>query len=161
VTGRRARDAGGPAARSRTRSERGSALVEVTWLSILLLVPLLFVVLAVFEVQRSAFAVEAATRTAGRAYSLAPSQGEAAGRARVAAAVAMADQGLDGAAGSMVLTCDPDPRACLTPGSVVRVRMTYQVDLPLMPDALGSDTPSIRVAAEHLVPYGSFREVRP
>jgi hypothetical protein len=142
-----------------SRSERGTALVEVTWLSILLLVPLLYVVLSVFEVQRSAFAVDAATRAAGRAYTLAPSQDVAAGRARAAAAVAMADQGLRAA--SMVLTCEPDPDACLSPGSVVRVRMAYQVDLPLMPDALGGNTPSIRVQAEHLVPYGSFREVRP
>ena len=41
------------------RGQRGSALVEVTWLSLLLLVPLLYVVLAVFEVQRSAFGVSA------------------------------------------------------------------------------------------------------
>lgn len=143
------------------RTERGSALIEVTWLSILLLVPLLYVVLSVFEVQRSAFAVNAATRAAGRAYTLAPSQDAAAGRARAAASVAMADQGLGIEAGSMVLTCDPDPDACLSPGSVVRVRMAVQVDLPLMPDALGEDTPSIRVAADHLVPYGSFREARP
>ncbi len=143
------------------RGERGSALVEVTWLSILLLVPLLYVVLAVFEVQRSAFAVDAATRAAGRAYTLAPSQEQAAGRARAAAAVAAADQGLRLTAGSMALSCDPSPDACLSPGSVVRVRVTYQVDLPLMPDALGADTPSIRVTAEQLVPYGSFREARP
>jgi Flp pilus assembly protein TadG len=143
------------------RTQRGTALVEVTWLSILLLVPLLYVVLSVFEVQRSAFAVDAATRAAGRAYTLAPSQAVAADRARAAAAVAMRDQGLDVAPGSMRLTCDPDPASCLSPGSVVRVRMVYQVDLPLMPDALGGDTPSIRVAADHLVPYGTFRETRP
>ena len=52
---------------TRPRGEAGSALVEVTWLSILLLVPLVYVVLAVFEVQRAAFAVDAATRAAGRA----------------------------------------------------------------------------------------------
>jgi hypothetical protein len=147
--------------RPRRRGERGSALVEVTWLSVLLLMPLLYVVLAVFEVQRSAFAVDAATRAAGRAYTLAPSEGEAAARAGAAAELAMADQGLHLAAGSMVTTCDPDPGACLTPGSVVRVRISYQVALPLMPDALGGDTPSIRVAAEHRVPYGTFREARP
>ena len=30
-----------------------------------------------------------------------------------------------------------------------------------MPDALGGNTPSIRVESEHSVPYGSFREDRP
>ena len=78
---------------TRRRDERGSALVEVTWLSILLLVPLVYVVLAVFEVQRSAYAVNAATRAAGRAYTLAPSEGEAAARARTAAAWPSATRG--------------------------------------------------------------------
>ena len=40
----------------RRRDERGSALVELTWLGLLLLVPLLWIVLSVFEVQRGAFA---------------------------------------------------------------------------------------------------------
>lgn len=144
----------------RRRDERGTALIEVTWLSILLLVPLLYVVLSVFEVQRSAFAVNAATRAAGRAYTLAPTQGEAAERARAAAAVALEDQGLDLSGGSMELSCEPVPRDCLSPGSVVRVRMARPVLLPLMPDALGGNTPSIRVEAVHTVPYGSFRERR-
>ena len=60
------------------RTERGTALVEVTWLSILLLVPLLYIVLAVFEVQRSAFAVTTAARSAGRAYVMAPDEASAA-----------------------------------------------------------------------------------
>jgi Flp pilus assembly protein TadG len=143
------------------RDERGSALVEVTWLSILLLVPLVYVVLSVFEVQRAAFAVDAATRAAGRAYTLAPSQAEARGRARGAAAVALADQGLSLRAAALTVSCRPDPGDCLTPGSVVAVSMTYPVRLPLVPDALGGGAPSIRVQADHRVPYGSFREARP
>ncbi|MEP7090583.1 MAG: hypothetical protein ABI776_10800 [Nocardioidaceae bacterium] len=146
---------------TRRRDQRGTALIEVTWLSLLLLVPLLYIVLSVFEVQRSAFAVDAATRAAGRAYTLAPSEGEAAARARAAASVALDDQGLALSRASMTLGCDPDPHACLSAGSVVHVRLVYPVDLPLMPDALGGDTPSIRVEADHSVPYGSFREDRP
>jgi hypothetical protein len=145
---------------TRHRDESGTALVEVTWLSILLLVPLLYVVLAVFEVQRAAFAVNAATRAAGRAYTLAPSQGEAVARARAAAAVALEDQGLTLADAAIETTCAPDPRDCLSPGSVIHVRMAFPVSLPLMPDALGGNTPSIRVEAEHTVPYGTFREDR-
>ena len=63
----------------RRRGEVGSALVEVTWLAILLLVPLLWIVVSVFEVQRGAFGVEGAARAAGRAYALAPT--DQAGRA--------------------------------------------------------------------------------
>ncbi len=145
----------------RRRDERGTALVEVTWLSILLLVPLVYIVLAVFVVQRSAFAVSAATRAAGRAYTLAPTQADAEGRARAAAQVALEDQGMTLSDGAMSSRCDPDPGDCLSPGSVIHVRLTVPVRLPLMPDALGGNTPSIRVDAEHTVPYGTFREHRP
>ena len=146
--------------RRRVRTERGTALVEVTWLSILLLVPLVYIVLAVFAVQRSAFAVTAATRAAGRAYTLAASDEEGGARARAAAEVALRDQGLDLSDGQLTLSCEPVPRDCLSPGSVVHVRMVVPVVLPMMPDALGGDAPSIRVEADHLVPYGSFREHR-
>lgn len=146
---------------SRLRGERGTALIEVTWLSLLLLVPLVYVVLSVFAVQRAAFAMDAATRAAGRAYVLAPSQDAGVARARAAAAVALQDQGLRMADGSFSASCSPRPDDCLTPGSVVHVAMAYRVDLPLVPDALGRDAPSIRVQADHSVPYGSFREARP
>jgi Flp pilus assembly protein TadG len=146
---------------SPSRSERGSALVEVSWLAILLLVPLLYVVLAVFDVQRSAFAVSAAARAAGRAYTIAPSQAEGMDRAWTAAAIALDDQGLDMAHASLVLSCTPDPHACLTPGSVVHVHVAYPVPLPLMPSALGGQTPSIRVETEPSLPYGTFRQARP
>ncbi len=39
----------------RRRTESGSALVEVVWLGILLLLPMVWIVLSVFEVQRGAF----------------------------------------------------------------------------------------------------------
>ena len=64
------------------RDERGSALVELTWLGMLLLVPMLWIVLSVFEVQRGAFGVSSAARAAGRAYALAPDDALGAGARR-------------------------------------------------------------------------------
>ena len=43
------------------RTDDGTALVEFVWLSLVLLVPLLYVLLAVFEVQRTAYAASAET----------------------------------------------------------------------------------------------------
>jgi Flp pilus assembly protein TadG len=143
------------------RDERGTAIVEVTWLSILLLVPLLYVVLAVFQVQRAAFGVNAATRSAGRTYTLAPSEAAAPAQARAAAAVALEDQGVDASRAAVRFSCSPTPDNCLSPGSVIHVRVSCAVALPLMPAALGGNTPSIRVESVHSVPYGSFREDRP
>lgn len=147
--------------RWRRRAEQGTALIEVTWLAILLLVPLLYIVIAVFEVQRSAFAVSAAARAAGRAYVISPSEADAVSRARTAAELALEDQDLDVDRGDIAITCVPDPGNCLAPGSVVRVDVGYPVAMPLIPSALGANTPSFRVAATHRVPYGSFREDRP
>lgn len=143
------------------RSQQGSALVEVSWLAILLLVPVVYIVLAVFEVQRSAFGVSAAARAAGRAYAIAPSEAEGISRARAAAAVALADQGVEVARSTVVISCRPQPGNCLAPGSVIDVDVSYPVALPLIPSALGGQRPSIRVQAAHSVPYGTFREDRP
>ncbi len=140
----------------RVRGEPGSALVELVWLVVLLLVPLVYIVVAVFEVQRAAFGSTAAARAAGRAFVLAPDEELGRARAQAAAEVAMADQGL-GPEGAVAIRCRP---SCLTPGSVVEVRVAYQVRLPFLPDALGEQAPSVSVDAEHTVPYGSFREDR-
>ena len=145
----------------RPRNENGTALIEVSWLAILLLVPMLYIVLTVFEVQRSAFAVSAAARAAGRAYSIAPSEAAAMAHARSAAAVAMRDQGVDVERSQVVITCRPAPSNCLAPGSVIDVDVAYPVALPLLALALGGNRPSIRVEAKHSVPYGTFREDRP
>lgn len=146
--------------RTRRRVEQGTALIEVTWLAILLLIPLLYVVIAVFEVQRSAFAVSGAARAAGRAYAIAPSEAEAARRATVAAEIALADQDLDVHRARIAISCTPDPAHCLVSGSVIRVDIDYPVALPLVPSALGGNTPSIRVDATHRAPYGTYRQDR-
>ena len=139
------------------RAQAGSVVIEVVWLAVLLLVPLVYVVIAVFEVQRGAFAATAAARAAGRAYVLAPTPAEGELRARAASRVALADQGVDARQSVMSLACRP---ACLAPGSVVLVRVRHQVSLPLLPRVLGGQAPSLRVEAEHTVPYGTFREDR-
>lgn len=145
----------------RTRGERGSALVELTWLAVLLLVPLLYVVLAVFEVQSAAFGTSNAARAAGRAFTQAPGEAEALQHALASADVALEDQGVDPAAREVRVTCVPEPNNCLAPGSVVNVAVVTSVALPLLPDFLGEHRPSVRVTAEHTVPYGTFREDRP
>lgn len=144
----------------RVRGESGTALVEFVWLAILLIVPLLYVVLAVFDTQRAAYAASAAARSAGRAFVTAPDQASGYERAREAVRLAYADQHLD-VAPAVRITCRPDPRNCLSPGSVVRAEIHAAVDLPLMPAVFGSHAPSIRVDADHEAPYGTFREARP
>lgn len=146
---------------TRRRTDRGTAIVEFVWLAILLLVPLLYVLLAVFDTQRAAYAASAAARSASRAFVTSPDQGTGRARAQAAALLAFHDQGIEADGFSLRLTCRPDPSACLTPGSVVVVEIHSAVALPLVPAALGGNTPSIRVDAVHQSPYGQFREARP
>ena len=142
------------------RGESGTAIVEFVWLAILLIVPLLYIVLAAFDTQRAAYAASAAARSAGRAYVTAPDQASGQARARAAVRLAYRDQRISEVP-DVRISCRPDPGNCLSPGSVVRAEVRGSVDLPLMPAALGSRTPSIRVDAEHEAPYGTFREARP
>ena len=142
-----------------TRDDRGSALVELTWLGVILLVPVLWIVLTVFEVQRGAFATSGAARAAGRAYVLAPSDAVGRARAETAARQAIEDQGADDQPVRVSITCRPDPSSCHTPGSVVTVRVDSRVDLPLLPDVLGGGAPTFALDATHTVPIGQFQEV--
>ncbi len=137
------------------RQERGTALVEFTWLGILLLVPLIYIVVSVFEVQRASYAVSTASRSAARAFSLAPTAAEGEARARAAVRTALQDQGLDGHHFDLRITCAP---ACLQPGSTVTVQLRTNVDLPLLPDSLGGNKPSFRLDSTQQVPYGTYLE---
>lgn len=143
------------------RDERATAIVEFVWLTIVLLMPLVYVVVAVFDTQRTAFAASAAARSAGRAFLTAPDQVTAYARARAAAAQAFRDQGQPASAGDLVIACRPDPDACLTPGSVVTATVVGAAPLPLTPLVFGGQAPAVHVEASHSAPYGDFREARP
>lgn len=146
--------------RPRLSAEEGTALVEVTWLGLLLLLPLVYLLVAVFDVQRSSFGVSAASGAAARAYSLAPDEATGRHRARQAAAVALRDQGVDPGEVRLDVACTPAPGNCLAPGSIISVRLRHQVRLPLAPVSLGGHAPSFRVESSQSLPYGTYREDR-
>lgn len=136
----------------------GTATIEFIWLSLLLLMPLVYLLIAVFDTQRAAYGVSTASRAAARAFLQA--DGVAAGeqRARRAARVALADQGLDVA--DVQLSCLPTRADCLQPGSSVRVVVRVRQPLPLTPDVLGSRLGGVTVDSTHTEPYGSYRSPR-
>ncbi len=143
----------------------GTAMVEFTYLAVLLLIPLVYIMIFVFTLQRAAFAVSAAAREAGRAYVTAGSSAQGAARARAAAAITLADHGLDppdepvelGA----VITVDSDlPGVPDTRGVPVRVR--YVVDLPVFGDLFGGlKLGSVPVTGEHFATFDTFRARAP
>lgn len=143
----------------RVRDQRGSGLVEVVWMSIILLLPLLWVVLSVFEVQRGSFGVSGAARAAARAYALAPDDAAGERRATAVARRALADQGLTDVPVRVTVTCSPYPRDCHSGTSVITVRVDSAVTLPLLPDVLGGGAPTFRLSADHSVPIGRYQEI--
>ncbi len=140
------------------RASGGTASVEFVWLTILLLVPFAYLLIAVFDTQRAAYGVSTASRAAARAFLQAPDAATGERRARVAARIALDDQSLADAA--VQIWCLPTPGDCLQPGSSVRVRISTTQPLPLTPSALGSQLGGIEVDSVHTEPYGSFKAER-
>ena len=131
---------------TRVRGDDGNALVEFTYLAVLLMVPLVYVMLTVFQVQKAAFGATEAARQASRAYARSADPQDGVERGSAAAALALADQGITDA---------PDPSfactggECLTPGSRVTVTVTYRVTLPVLGLVFGASGGSIPVTARH------------
>jgi Flp pilus assembly protein TadG len=140
----------------RLHAERGSAIVEFTFLSLLFMVPLLYLLLTVFQVQRAAYAVTAATREAGRAFVTAPSDGVGFDRAYAAAGISLADHDLDLDASGMHIECSGT--TCLTPGERITVAMEIDVPMPFVPALWdGSFAASVPVRTTHVQVVDSYR----
>lgn len=145
---------------SRLRADdKGTAVLEFVFLAVVLLVPLVYVLLAAFQVQRAAYALSAAAREAGRGYLTAPSADVAAGRAMAAVEVALRDHGLAADDVAVTVGCAADP--CLTPGATVTVRLATTVPLPFVPALLGRPAAGIAVHAEHAEVVDAYRAGRP
>lgn len=142
---------------TRRRDERGSALVEFTWLAIILIIPLVWIVMSVFEVQRGAFATTAAARSAARAYALAPNDAMGEQRARTIVTHVLDDQGASGQQGEVRVACTTPPN-CHSGTSVITVTVRSRVRLPMAPAIFDHDLASFALTATHTVPIGQYVE---
>ena len=149
------------------QAEKGAATVEFVFLGILVLVPLLYIVLTVFELQRNAFGVTQAAREAGRAFATADDVTGGVDRAQRAVRVALRDQGLD--VESAVLrfvstraSCQsgsaaPEPGAAtLTPGLDFSVCVVRTFRLPGVPAYVAGGRNS--VTGRFVVHIDNYRE---
>jgi Flp pilus assembly protein TadG len=138
-----------------TGADAGSALIEFAFLGVVLFVPLVYLVLSVFTVQRAAYGATAAAREAGRAWATAADDAEGRQRAYAAAALALGDQGLALRPSELTVDCPSTP--CLSPGATLTVRVDTRVPLPLVPDLLGRDLASVAVSARHDAVVDAYR----
>lgn len=126
----------------------GSALLEFSYLAVLVMVPVVYLLLTVFQVQSAAFGVTEAARQSARAFVRADTAPSAVARARQASELALADQGIEGAP-APVVRCSASP--CLTPGTRVEVTVSYRVRLRFLGAFFrGSTGPTIPVSATHV-----------
>jgi hypothetical protein len=119
---------------SRLAQECGSASLEFLTVGIILLVPLVYLVLALAAIQAGALGVEGAARQAARVAVIATDRTGSDAAVDRAVRVALADYGIDAAAASVAVACDRTD--CLEPGARVSVSVVARVDLPLVPDFL-------------------------
>lgn len=151
-------------------SDEGAATVEFVFLGVMIMVPLLYLVIAVFEVQRNGYAVTQAAREAGRAFATADSVGEGIARAQRAAALALEDQGLS-AGEHTTLRFVAEDAACdvgdvlpasgagsLDPGAEFAVCVSQGFRMPGVPSIL--DAANNTVTGRYLVHVDDFRSAR-
>jgi hypothetical protein len=124
----------------RSTSEAGSASLEFIVAGLVLLVPIVYLVVVLFQVQSAVLAAEGGARQAARVFVTAPDTSTASERASTAVAFALADQGIDDAGVEVGVSCaDGGPDGCLDPRDLVTVVVRLEVVLPLAPPVLGLD----------------------
>ena len=109
--------------------EEGSASLEFVTAALILLVPLIYLVIAVSVVQGAA-------RQAARVYVQAPDVDAARAAVDRAVTVALADAGSRPSEASVDISCDDEGDGCLSRRSEVTVTLRLRVALPLVPDVL-------------------------
>jgi hypothetical protein len=120
----------------------GSASLEFIAAGVMLLVPIVYLVLALSAVQAATLAVDGAARQATRVYVQSGTTSAARSAAARAIAVTLADYGLDAGAASVEILCRPRANACLTRRGFVTVTIRTVVQLPLAPPFLDTGLPA-------------------
>ena len=143
---RRSTDAGGHAPDA--MGEAGSAALEFIAVGCLLLVPLVYLMVALGTIQSQSLGVESGARHIARVISQAPDAATATARADAVLRTSAREYGLDPATVSFSVSCIPAGAMCPVAGATVVVRISTRVALPLVPGILGlADIASVPVEA--------------
>lgn len=144
-----------PCDRGAHPADEGSAAVEFVLLTAVFLIPLVYLILAVFWIQGASFAAAGSARDAGRI--VAAQGGHAAiSQAERNALLAFDDFSLH-VTPDVSVTCEVP--GCDEPGSLVHVTVTAEVPLPLLPD-FAAQVARIPVSAHATVVVDRYRERR-
>jgi len=140
--------------------ESGSASLEFLTAGMILLLPLVYLVIALSALQGGALAIEGAARQAARVYVQAPDEASAEARAHRAVAFALEDYGLDASDAQVQIAC-AGSSGCLTRRGLVTVTVRINIALPLIPDLLAlnqrASVPMTAVSTQIVSRFGGLR----
>ncbi|WP_300343965.1 hypothetical protein [Nesterenkonia sp.] len=127
------------------RDESGSALVEFIGLGTLLLIPAVWFLLAVAQVQAASYAAVGAADQATKMYVAAGvPEPERAARSEAAVAAALDDFGLSTEQSQLHRDCSPN---CTSEGAVISHTVEIHVPVPLLPHPPGFEHRLVTVTA--------------
>lgn len=138
-----------------TDPEQGSAVVEFTFLALLLMVPVVYFVITLGQLQGGSFAVAGAADQAAKVFVAQADAGAGRAAAEQAVQLALADYGQPAGNATLETACSsPD---CTAAGSAVTVTVRLTVPLPFVPfgEALRLDAGHLSATSTQIV--GRFR----
>jgi len=157
---------GGRVVKGRHVDDDGNAIIEFIFVAVLVLIPLVYLVVAVAVVQRSELATTSAARDVGRAVAGSGTLPGVADRARAALQISLSAYGLS--ASDVTLRYVDPTSACeggasiepaLTPGAVFAVCVIRHQRLPAVPTVLSGK--GITTIGRYVVHVDEFRTIAP
>lgn len=109
--------------------EQGSAVVEFIFLAVLLMIPLVYLILTVGQIQGGAYAVVGAADQAAKVFVMQRDLPAAQLAAEQAVRLAVEDMGFEASAAQLTISCSA---GCLTPGTTVSAHVQLRVELPVV-----------------------------
>lgn len=140
------------------RSDHGSATVEFIALSVLLLIPAIYLLITISQLQAAGYAAVAASDQAAKALAYAGNASQAESQAISTVYLTAEDYQIAPETTTTAIQCSDTP--CSNPGTQVTVHVSIDVPLPLMPTFMGSQTRIATMEATGYHVIGEFSTLR-
>lgn len=136
------------------RNDEGSATVEFIGLSIILLIPAIYLLVTISQLQAAGYAAVAASDQAAKTIAFTADHTQAQSAAINTVHLTAENYRLDPATTDTTIKCSNTP--CDTPGTQITVNVSIHVPLPLIPTFLGNQTRIATMEADGYHIIGEF-----